>query len=99
MNFKTTSGLLRISALMEGISYLLFAITMPMKYVYKMTLPNIIVGNIHGFLFIAYIFLVFFVSREQKWQIKEKFWAYVASLLPFATFIADFKIFRKYESK
>ncbi|MES2589683.1 MAG: DUF3817 domain-containing protein [Bacteroidota bacterium] len=97
MNFKTTFGLLRISAIAEGISYLLFALTMPLKYWHDIKMPNKIVGMIHGGLFIAYILFVFVESQEKKWSLSDKFWSYLASLLPFATFIVDRKIFLKYQ--
>jgi integral membrane protein len=97
MNFNSTFGILRICAIAEGISYLLFALTMPLKYNYGILMPNKIVGMIHGFLFIAYVLLVFLVSQQKKWSLSDKFWSYLASLLPFATFIVDKKIFSKYE--
>lgn len=99
MSIKSSLGILRLLATLEGISYLLFAVTMPLKYMYDQALPNKIVGNIHGFLFIAYIIMVYVVSRDKKMPIKEQIWSYAASLLPFATFIVDIKIFNKYEEK
>ena len=99
MNLKTTYGLLRLSAILEGISYLLFALTMPLKYWHGILMPNKIVGIIHGVLFIAYVLLVFVESQEKKWSASDKFWSYLASLLPFATFIVDRKIFTKYQTK
>lgn len=95
MNFKSSLGILRILALLEGISYLSFAITMPLKRMYDMSLPNLIVGNIHGVLFIAYCIFVFVVNQEKKWNFMTNFWAYAASLIPFGTFVADVKIFKK----
>lgn len=94
MNFTSIIGLLRILALVEGISYLSFALTMPLKYFYDMPMPNKIVGMAHGFLFIAYCLMVFVVNREMKWSLSINFWAYLASLIPFATFVADAKIFK-----
>lgn len=95
MNFKTLLGQLRILALLEGISYLLFAITMPLKYMMDMGAPNKIVGLIHGVLFIGYCLWVVVYSKEAKWKFGTTFWSLLASLLPFATFIADAKIFSK----
>ncbi len=94
MNFKSTLGILRLFGLIEGISFLSFLITMPLKYMYAITEPNKIVGMAHGVLFIGYVFLVFWVSTEDKWSLKNKFWAYLASLLPCGTFVADHQIFR-----
>lgn len=95
MNFKSSLGVLRLFALLEGISYLLFALTMPMKYMYDMPAPNKVVGMAHGFLFIAYCAMVFIVNQEKKWSLATNFWAYLASLIPFGTFVADAKIFKK----
>lgn len=99
MNFKSTLGVLRILALLEGISYLLFALTMPLKYVYEMPMPNKIVGMAHGFLFIAYCIMVFVVNQERKWSFLTNIWAYLASLIPFGTFVVDAKIFKKEQVK
>ncbi len=85
---------LRIFALLEGISYLLLGITMPLKYQLDMGMPNKIVGMLHGVFFIAYCLLVFIVNRGVKWSLLTNFWAYLASLLPFGTFVADAKIFK-----
>lgn len=94
MNFKTSIGALRIIGLLEGISFLSFLITMPLKYVYEIELPNKIVGGLHGFLFIAFVFLVFYTAKEVKWSIKNQLLAYLSSLLPFGTFVVDAKIFK-----
>lgn len=94
MNFSSILASLRVLAVLEGISYLLFALTMPLKYLAAMPTPNKIVGMAHGFLFIAYVMMVFVASREHKWNGKTQFFAYIASILPFGTFIADAKIFK-----
>lgn len=95
MNFSSKLGLLRITGFLEGCSYLLLGLTMIMKYQYQITGPNKIVGYAHGFLFIAYVLLVLIVGREKRWSLVTLFWALLASLLPFGTFVADAKIFRK----
>lgn len=81
-------------AILEGISYLLFAITMPLKYMYEMAGPNKVVGMIHGVLFLAYCTWVIMVAKEQKWNIKITLLALIASLLPIATFIVDIKLLK-----
>ncbi len=93
MRFNSLIGTLRILALLEGISYLLLGLTMPLKYAYDMPMPNKIVGMAHGVLFIAYCVMVFVVNRDYKWSLLTNFYAYVASLLPFGTFVADARIF------
>ncbi len=87
--------ILRLWAIMEGISFLLFGITMPLKYIYDIKDPNFFMGMIHGVLFIAYCIWVLLVAREEKWNYKITFLALLASLIPFGTFIADRKIFKR----
>src|SRR5690554_6719036 len=99
MNFSTSLGIVRILALVEGISYLALGLTMPLKYMYEMPMPNKIVGMAHGVLFISYCILVFVVNQEKKWSFMTNFWVYLASLIPFGTFVADAKIFKKEQEK
>ena len=86
---------LRIFAILEGISYLAFAITMPLKYMYEMIAPNYYVGMAHGVLFILYCLLVVLVAKNRRWNFKKTIICLGASLLPIATFIVDAKILRK----
>ena len=95
MNIRTLLGQLRLLAIMEGISYLLFALTMPLKYVFDIPQPNYFVGIAHGILFIAYVLWVIVVANDRKWDFKTLFLAGIASLIPLGTFVADAKIFRK----
>ncbi|MCK0157530.1 DUF3817 domain-containing protein [Cellulophaga sp. F20128] len=82
----------RITAILEGISYLLlFGVGMPLKYLADIKEPNIYIGNAHGLLFIAYAILAFLVCRQQKWGIKRYAIFFIASLLPFGTFYIDQK--------
>ena len=94
MNLSTIIGRLRLLALLEGISFLLFAITMPLKYSFGITQPNFIVGMAHGWLFILYVVFCIQAIFKYKWSIKISFLVLIASLIPFGTFIADAKIFK-----
>lgn len=95
MDIKTTIGQLRILAIAEGFSYISFGITMPLKRMYSMPEPNYYVGMAHGILFIAYILLCFLAAKKYNWNFKTLFLAGIASLIPFGTFVADSKIFKK----
>ncbi|MEP5611065.1 MAG: DUF3817 domain-containing protein [Cyclobacteriaceae bacterium] len=95
MNLSTPLGRLRFVAIAEGISYLLFAITMPLKYGLGMTEPNFIVGAAHGFLFVLYVGLCLQNSWIHHWNLKISLLILLASLVPFATFYADAKLFKK----
>lgn len=91
---KNTLQQFRIIALLEGVSYLLFALTMPLKYMYEIGMPNKIVGMGHGILFISYLIWLYLNWIERKWTLKKVFILFIASLLPFATFYADKRILK-----
>lgn len=85
-------NLFRATSILEGISYLaLFAVTMPLKYLADMPMPNKYVGYAHGVLFIAYIVIAAVFWFQKKWSLKRGFILLIASLLPFATFYVDEK--------
>lgn len=87
--------ILKISAILEGISYLLlFGLSMPLKYYYNMPEPNYYIGMAHGLLFVVYCVWVLIVAREKKWSAKIIIWSWIASLLPFGTFVVDKKWFK-----
>lgn len=87
-------GKFRIVAFLEGCSYLLLGFTMILKYRFEMPGPNYVVGMAHGFLFILYVLLLLTVWRKYAWTFKRASLAFIASLVPFGTFIADKKIYR-----
>lgn len=99
MNLKTQLGQLRILAILEGISYLMLALTMPLKYSYEIALPNKIVGMIHGILFIAFCVWVILVARQRKWSIGKTLICLASSLFPFATFAVDYYILKPEQKK
>ncbi|MEM9000097.1 MAG: DUF3817 domain-containing protein [Bacteroidota bacterium] len=85
----------RITAILEGISYLLlFGLTMPLKYWGELLWPNKIVGYAHGILFIIYILLMVVFCWSKKWGLKRYIVLFIASLVPFGTFYADKKYLR-----
>jgi integral membrane protein len=85
----------RLVAFLEGCSYLLLAVTMPLKYKMDMPLPNYIVGMIHGVLFVLYVVLLIQVAAKYKWPFIKIVLAFIASLIPFGTFYAAKKIYPK----
>jgi integral membrane protein len=84
---------LRILAIGEGISYLLFAVTMPLKYYYDLPEPNYVVGMAHGVLFMAYVVIVALVAYRYRWTFMNTLWSFLASIIPGGTFYADYRIF------
>ena len=93
-------NLFRATSILEGISYLaLFAVTMPLKYMADLPMPNKYVGYAHGVLFMAYILLTVFFWFQKKWSLKKGFVFLIASLLPFATFYVDNKYLKPLATK
>ena len=93
MNIKN----FRLIALLEGISYLLLmGVCMPLKYIWGIQEPNFYMGMAHGILFVAYCILGLSLAIKLKWSLITSFWVFIASLLPFGTFIADKKILKYY---
>ena len=86
----------RIVALLEGVSFLaLLFIAMPLKYMAGQPLPVRIMGMIHGVLFLAFVYFLMQVKSEKNWPMKKAAIAFLASLLPFGTFVLDAKILKK----
>ncbi|MFZ1255440.1 MAG: DUF3817 domain-containing protein [Saprospiraceae bacterium] len=95
-SYQSSIGRFRIIAICEGISYLLLLfIAMPLKYFANFPQAVLIVGWIHGFLFIAYMIAGLDVSIKYKWGLKRICIAVIASLLPFGPFILDRNILSK----
>jgi integral membrane protein len=91
--FKNSLPRFLLVAFLEGCSFLLFAITMPLKYMMGLPKPNYFIGMAHGVLFILYLVLLFLVSYQYKWSVKKIALSFIASLIPFGTFYANKKIY------
>ncbi len=98
MKINTLLGQLRLLAIIEGISYISFGLTMPLKYAWDIKEPNMIVGMAHGGLFIAYCIWVVLNHFDRKWDVKKTAILLIASLVPFMTFWVD-KHYLKNEEK
>lgn len=92
---KSSLHILRLLALLEGISYLiLLGIAMPLKYYYDKPNAVKVVGMAHGILFVLYVINLLLVHMKYKWPLLKTIGAFIASLIPFGTFYADKKWFR-----
>ena len=92
----TSLGWLRITAFLEGISFLLLlGVAMPLKYLAGK--PEMVrhVGMVHGILFVGFLALVLMVKDNRDWPMKTAALAILASVIPFGTFWADVRLFRE----
>lgn len=93
--FATKLGWLRISAFLEGVSFLLLlGIAMPLKYAFGMPEYVRAVGMAHGVFFLLFLALVAVVGSSDDWSPRKYILSLIASVLPFGTFWADAKLFR-----
>ena len=88
-------NILRLIAWMEGCSFLLFGISMPLKYGFDIPQPNYVIGMAHGILFVLYNILILAYSSKKKWQKRQIIFLCFLSLIPFGTFYADYKYFSR----
>ena len=87
---------LRILGNIEGISYLLLlGVAMPMKYYYEMPMAVKITGMAHGVLFVAYCLLLVACMKKFNWSLKLGAYLFIATLIPFGTFVSDRKLRNK----
>lgn len=95
MNLNTTLGRLRLTGLCEGFSFLLLLfIAMPLKYLAGKPEMVSIVGMAHGVLFVLYIILTIQAKIQYGWSWKKMLLLWIASVLPFGTLYADYKMLR-----
>ena len=87
----------RLIAILEGISYLLLVgVAMPLKYLFNQPAPVLYIGWVHGLLFVLFCLALFVIWIKYKWSFWKTLGAFVASLIPFGTFILDKKLKKEY---
>jgi integral membrane protein len=96
--FSSIISRLRLTGFVEGISYLvLLLIAMPLKYIWGNPEAVRVVGLLHGILFILFIFYIIQAAIEKRWTRREVMLAMLSSVVPFGTFYADSRLFKKYQ--
>jgi integral membrane protein len=85
--FAVTTPTVRRVAIAEATSFLVLLICMIFKYSGPRNgVPVMIMGWIHGLLFIAYLGVVASAYLSLGWSKKLTFWALVSSVVPFAPY-------------
>ena len=93
----TSMDTFRQIGIMEGISYLvLLLIAMPLKYFADVPAAVKYVGWAHGVLFVSFGLMLLKVWVKYKWSFKKTTLAFIASLLPFGTFVLDKRLKKEY---
>ena len=93
---KSALGRFRMIAICEGISLLvLLFIAMPLKYFAGYPVAVMVVGWLHGLLFISYMIAGLDVRKAHQWKFSKVVIAVLAAFVPFGPFILDRKILRE----
>lgn len=83
-------GRLRMAGIAEGISFItLLFIAMPLKYIAGDARMVLYVGWVHGLLFMLFILALITVKITLEWKFKKTLLSFLASLIPFGTFVMD----------
>jgi integral membrane protein len=86
----TPIGRLRVVAFVEGCSYLLLlGVAMPLKYLAGLPMAVMIVGSIHGALFVLFCAALMNAMIVARWSMLRGGVAFASSLVPFGTFVLD----------
>lgn len=87
---KTPISRLRTIAILEGISFIvLLFIAMPLKYMAGIAIAVRVAGSLHGLLFVLLVFSLAEMKVKNNWEMDKLGKVFVASLIPFGTFIID----------
>lgn len=98
-SLKSPVGRFRITAIAEGISYLLLLfIAMPLKYFADFPEAVLYTGWAHGLLFMLYLITLLHAWMDKKWTFLFATWAFFASLIPFATFVLERQLAKQEQS-
>lgn len=82
----------RVVSTLEALSYLLLlGVAMPLKYIWDNPQWVKVLGNAHGFLFIAYVIMAYILYKQLNWSKKTFLIVFICSLLPFGPFYAERK--------
>jgi integral membrane protein len=87
------SRIFRITALTEGVSFLLLlGIAMPLKYFANFPEAVSVVGMLHGVLFVLYIIGIAVMTVLYRWSLLLIIGALLSSIVPLGPFFLDKKL-------
>ncbi|WP_223701544.1 DUF3817 domain-containing protein [Sutcliffiella deserti] len=90
MNHTPIINRFRIMGLLEGGSLLvLLFIAMPMKYWLDIPEAVSVVGALHGFLFVVYLFFIAYMTYKIRWSLIWPASAVIVAFIPFGNIILD----------
>ena len=83
----------RVMSYVTGVVLLtLVLVAMPLKYFGDTPGPTMIVGQLHGYLYMAYVVIVLLLGFSLRWRPVRIVLVMLAGTVPFAAFFAERKI-------
>lgn len=90
----------RVMAYTVGVGLMILVfIGMPLQYGASLPAVVTVVGPIHGFLYIVYLFAAIDLARRARFTLLEMLAMVCAGFLPFLAFIIERRVSRKVEAK
>lgn len=78
--------------------FLLFCVSMPLKYGYDITAQMFPIGLFHGLAFVGYIYFAIMVRKLYKWDDEEFAFILLFGFIPFFTWFVHKKV-QKFEEE
>ncbi|MFD2080403.1 integral membrane protein [Actinopolymorpha cephalotaxi] len=83
----------RVMSYVTGVVLLaLVLVAMPLKYFADTPGPTMVVGQLHGFLYMAYVVVVLLLGFSLRWRPVRMLLVMLAGTIPFAAFFAERRI-------
>lgn len=84
-----------VTGYIETLSYLiLLGVAMPLKYVWEQPEMVKYTGWAHGFLFVAYGFMLLYHGMKNQWPFKNYIFGGLAALIPLGPLVFDKKVLK-----
>lgn len=85
----------RIAAFVVGVGLLILCVTIVLKYAFGMDWTVEVWGPIHGFLYAAYVLIVFDLAFRARWSFLGMIAVLLAGVVPVVSFVCESWVHRR----
>ena len=86
----------RVVAIVEAVSFLLLLVATAIKYTGGTEAGVKVLGPLHGFLFLAFVFMAWLLREPLAWDARTTLLVMVGAVVPFGGFVVDRWLVRTY---
>ncbi len=86
----------RVVAFVEAVSFLMLLVATAIKYSGGSEVGVKILGPVHGFLFLAFVFMAWLLREPLAWDARTTLLVMLGAVLPFGGFVVDRWLARTY---